>query len=87
MFSKVDDKYSLFALELFKKFDLQLLIVSPLDAKAKITEDYTNYYAMVAKSPETSVSKVFSIEACPVDEFGSESDDPVQYASKVPPKG
>ena len=87
MFSKVDDKYSLFALELFKRFDLQLLIVSPLDAKAKITEDYTNYYAMVAKSPETSVSKVFCIDACPVNEFGSESDDPVQYASKVPPKG
>src|SRR4051812_20684708 len=35
MFSKVDDRYSEYALELFKKFGLQLLIVAPLDAKAR----------------------------------------------------
>jgi len=88
MFSKVDDKYSLFALDLFKKFDLQLLIVSPLDAKAKITEDYTNYYAMVAKNPETSVSKVFSIEACPADGLaartGDSTDGQTMIATKRP---
>jgi uncharacterized protein YPO0396 len=33
MFSKTDDEFSQYLLDLFKEFHLQLLIVQPLDAK------------------------------------------------------
>jgi uncharacterized protein YPO0396 len=63
MFSKVDDQYSEYALELFKKFGLQLLIVAPLDAKALVTEPYVGCYLHVVKDPRTSRSEVFSMSA------------------------
>jgi uncharacterized protein YPO0396 len=63
MFSKVDDQYSEYALELFKKFGLQLLIVAPLDAKALVTEPYVGCYLHVVKDPRTSRSEVFSMTA------------------------
>ena len=53
MFSKVDDQYSEYALELFRKFGLQLLIVAPLDAKARVTEPYVGCYALVAKGKDS----------------------------------
>ena len=49
MFSKVDDQYSEYALELFRKFGLQLLIVAPLDAKALVTEPHVGCYLHVVK--------------------------------------
>jgi uncharacterized protein YPO0396 len=63
MFSKVDDQYAEFALELFQKFGLQLLIVAPLDAKARVTEPYVGCYLHVVKDPQTSESEVFSMSA------------------------
>ena len=39
MFSRVDDGNSAYALKLFRRFGLQLLIVAPLDAKARVTEE------------------------------------------------
>lgn len=63
MFSKVDDQYSEHALELFKKFGLQLLIVAPLDAKARITEPYVGCYLHVLKDDRTNLSEVFSMTA------------------------
>jgi uncharacterized protein YPO0396 len=63
MFSKVDDQYSEHALELFKKFGLQLLIVAPLDAKARITEPYVGCYLHVLKDDRTNLSEVFSMSA------------------------
>lgn len=61
MFSKVDDQYSEYALELFKKFGLQLLIVAPLDAKARITEPYVGCYLHVLKDDKSNLSEVFSM--------------------------
>ena len=63
MFSKVDDQYAEYALELFQKFNLQLLIVAPLDAKARVTESYVGCYLHVVKDPVTSQSEIFSITA------------------------
>lgn len=53
MFSKVDDQYSEYALELFRKFGLQLLIVAPLDAKARVTEPYVGCYLLVNKDDQS----------------------------------
>jgi uncharacterized protein YPO0396 len=63
MFTKVDDQYSEYALELFKQFNLQLLIVAPFDAKARITEPFVDRYLLVDKNAETKRSKVFQITA------------------------
>ncbi len=62
MFSKIDDQYSEYALELFRKFGLQLLIVAPLDAKARVTERYVGCYLLVAKD-EQSHSRIYSMTA------------------------
>jgi uncharacterized protein YPO0396 len=63
MFSKVDDQYSEYALELFRRFGLQLLIVAPLDAKALVTEPYVGCYLHVVKDARTSRSEIFSMTA------------------------
>ena len=63
MFSKVDDQYSEYALQLFEKFGLQLLIVAPLDAKARVTEPYVGCYLHVVKNLETNCSEVLSMTA------------------------
>jgi uncharacterized protein YPO0396 len=61
MFSKVDDQYAEYALELFQKFGLQLLIVAPLDAKARVTEPYVGCYLHVVKDEKSSHSEVLSM--------------------------
>lgn len=63
MFSKVDDRHAEYALELFKKFGLQLLIVAPLDAKARVTEPYVGCYLNVVKDAATHRSEIFSMTA------------------------
>jgi uncharacterized protein YPO0396 len=63
MFSKVDDRYAEYALRLFRQFGLQLLIVAPLDAKARVTEPYVECYLHVVKDPETHNSEIFSMTA------------------------
>ncbi len=63
MFSKVDDQYAEYALELFEKFGLQLLIVAPLDAKARVTEPYVGCYLHVVKDPQANTSEIFSMTA------------------------
>ncbi|MEQ9410885.1 MAG: SbcC/MukB-like Walker B domain-containing protein [Fuerstiella sp.] len=62
MFSKIDDQYSEYALELFRKFGLQLLIVAPLDAKARVTERHVGCYLLVTKD-EQSHSRIHSMTA------------------------
>ncbi len=62
MFSRADDKHSEFALKLFRKFGLQLLIVAPLDAKARVTEPYVACYFHVVKD-KTSRSELFTMTA------------------------
>jgi len=63
MFSKVDDQYAEYALELFQKFGLQLLIVAPLDAKARVTERYVGCYLHVVKDEKSSHSEILSMTA------------------------
>jgi uncharacterized protein YPO0396 len=61
MFSRVDDQHAEYALELFAKFGLQLLIVAPLDAKALVTEGRVGCYLHVVKDARTSRSEVYSM--------------------------
>ncbi|MEI8196649.1 MAG: SbcC/MukB-like Walker B domain-containing protein, partial [Phycisphaerae bacterium] len=68
MFSKVDDQYSEYALALFKKFGLQLLIVAPLDSKARVTESHVGCYLHVAKDAQSNCSEIFSMTAREFDE-------------------
>jgi uncharacterized protein YPO0396 len=63
MFSKVDDQYAEYALELFRRFGLQLLIVAPLDSKALVTEPYVGCYLHVIKDARTNRSEVFGMSA------------------------
>lgn len=63
MFSKIDDQNAEYALKLFERFGLQLLIVAPLDAKARVTEPYVNSYLQVVKDESTGRSQLFSMTA------------------------
>jgi uncharacterized protein YPO0396 len=63
MFSKVDDQNARYALELFKQFGLQLLIVAPLDAKARVTEPFVDRYLHAVKDSATSRSQLYSMTA------------------------
>ncbi len=63
MFSKVDDRYADYALQLFEKFGLQLLIVAPLDAKARVTEPYVGCYLHTVKNEKSRTSDVISLTA------------------------
>ncbi len=62
MFSKVDDVYAEYALRLFERFGLQLLIVAPFDAKARVTDGYVQHYVLVTKDEE-SRSQLHSMTA------------------------
>ena len=61
MFSKVDDRYAEYALELFRQFGLQLLIVAPLDSKARVTEPYADCFLHVVKDESTGFSNLYSM--------------------------
>ncbi len=63
MFSKVDDQHAEYALNLFKQFGLQLLIVAPLDAKARVTEPYVGCYLHAVKDTVSSHSQIYSMTA------------------------
>ena len=63
MFSRSDDQHAEYALELFERFGLQLLIVAPLDAKARVTEPYVGTYLHVVKDRQTNRSQLLSITA------------------------
>jgi len=49
MFSKTDDEFSQYLLDLFKEFHLQLLIVQPLDAKIHVVQRYVERYHVVER--------------------------------------
>lgn len=63
MFSKVDDQNAQYALRLFQQFGLQLLIVAPLDAKARVTEPFVDRYLHTVKDAHTSRSQLYSMTA------------------------
>lgn len=61
MFSKVDDQHAEYALDLFKQFGLQVLIVAPLDAKARVTQPYVGCYLHAVKKDNRST--IFEVTA------------------------
>jgi len=63
MLSKMDDQFAEYGLELFKKFGLQLLIVAPLDAKARVAEPYVGCYSHAMKDDKTKQSEVLTMTA------------------------
>ncbi|MFO0013686.1 MAG: ATP-binding protein [Planctomycetota bacterium] len=63
MFSRSDDAHAEYALDLFQRFGLQLLIVAPLDAKARVTEPYVGTYVHVVKNKDTHRSALITITA------------------------
>ncbi len=63
MFSRSDDGHAEYALDLFDRFGLQLLIVAPLDAKARVTEPYVGTYVHVVKNKKTHQSELLEISA------------------------
>jgi uncharacterized protein YPO0396 len=63
MFSKVDDRYAEYAMRLFEQFGLQVLIVAPLDAKARVTEPFVDCYLHVVKDSSSNRSQIFSMTA------------------------
>ncbi len=56
-FSKIDEDNARYAMELFKKLDLQLLVVSPLGA-TRVVEDYIGACHFIANNEEGSASQV-----------------------------
>lgn len=69
MFSRSDDAHAEYALDLFARFGLQLLIVAPLDAKARVTEPYVGTYLHVVKNKQTNRSELISITADQLNDF------------------
>ncbi len=68
MFSRSDDTRARAALELFERFGLQLAIVAPLDAKARIVEDHVGMYCHIVKDAKTHRSRMLSLTADQYDE-------------------
>ena len=50
-------------MKLFQQFGLQLLIVAPLDAKARITESFVDCYLHAVKDEGTDHSELYSMTA------------------------
>ncbi len=63
MFSKIDDRFAEYALKLFERFGLQLIIVAPLDAKARVTEPFVQYYLQVLKDEKQYRSQLVTMTA------------------------
>ena len=59
-FSKSDETNARFAMELFKRFDLQLLVVTPLD-KTHIVEPYIAACHFVTNNEEENDSRVYNL--------------------------
>jgi uncharacterized protein YPO0396 len=62
MFSRSDETNSKYALDLFTKLNLQLLIVSPFDARGRIVEPFVSSYH-VAVNPTEMSSSVRTVRA------------------------
>ena len=63
MFSKIDDRFAEYALRLFERFGLQLIIVAPLDAKARVTEPFVQHYLQILKDDASHRSRLVSMTA------------------------
>lgn len=57
VFGHTDEEYSRQALDLFQSLGLQLIVVNPFDAKARIVEDYADTFHLTA-NPERNSSRI-----------------------------
>lgn len=73
MFSKIDEMNCLYALDLFKKFHVQLFLVAPLGGKVRVVQNHVNHYILTTKNDETSTSDVLEMTAQKLDELVKES--------------
>ncbi len=69
-FSKIDDDNARYAMELFRKLDLQLLVVSPLGA-TRVVEDYIGACHFIANNEDGSYSQVRNLT---IDEYHTEKE-------------
>lgn len=88
MFSKIDDENAKRALRLFERFGLQILIVAPLDAKARVTEPFVDSYLHVVKDETTNRSQLYSMTAREYEEIvkGFDEDSTATRAPRRSPK-
>lgn len=61
MFSKTDDEFSTYLLELFKEFHLQLIIIQPLDSKIHLVQKYVERYHIVTRRGDVSAIRNMSV--------------------------
>jgi len=61
MFSKTDDEFSTYLLDLFKQFHLQLIIIQPLDSKIHLVEKYVERYHIVTRPEVVSNIKDLTV--------------------------
>jgi uncharacterized protein YPO0396 len=81
MFARSDEENSRYALQLFDAFQLQLLIVSPLDARARVVEPFVSSYHLTL-NPTTQSSVVRTITAEEVaDRLSENGKSPGAYAN------
>lgn len=73
MFSKIDEMNCLYALDLFKKFHVQLFLVAPLGGKVRVVQNHVKHYILTTKEDETSTSDVLEMTAQKLDELVQES--------------
>lgn len=59
IFGKTDEANSIYALNLFKKFRLQLLVVCPFSAQARVVDDFVSSYHLTS-NPAWNSSKLIS---------------------------
>jgi uncharacterized protein YPO0396 len=63
MFSRSDETNSRYALQLFAQFHLQLLIVCPFDARARVVEQFvSNYHLTLNPTTQYSTVRTVSVE-------------------------
>jgi len=77
MFSKTDDEFSQFLLDLFKEFHLQLLIVQPLDAKIHVVQKYVERYHVVERRDGVSFVGDLSVREYLGDQLSENEEDAV----------
>jgi len=79
MFSKTDDEFSQYLLDLFKEFHLQLLIVQPLDAKIHVVQKYVERYHVVERRDGLSFVGDLSVH----EYLGSQTDEGLDASEEV----
>ena len=73
-------------MQLFEKFGLQLLIVAPLDAKARVTEPYVGCYLHTVKNERTRTSDVICLTAAEYEQAQLLDSPKLESTQEVPPK-